>query len=45
VFGSLQEGSLDRALIPTRQIPAGHRLTLVKGPFEATGVHLGHRSI
>ena len=42
VFNSLPEGSLDHALIPSHALAAGRRLTIVKGPFDATGVHLGH---
>lgn len=41
VFGALPEGESAHADIPPAPEPKGLDLMIVKGPFEATGVHLG----
>ncbi|MBI3542620.1 MAG: insulinase family protein [Deltaproteobacteria bacterium] len=40
-FGKLPEGTSDRAEIPAAPAKEGVRLTIVKGPFDAVGAHLG----
>lgn len=41
VFSPLEQGESAFAKIPPAQEQQGARLLIVKGPFEATGVHLG----
>lgn len=40
-FSPLEAGEAARALVPAAQARKGARLLIVKGPFDATGVHLG----
>lgn len=40
-FKSFPVGKTDKALLPKVPSPTGFDLLVVKGPFEATGIHLG----